>query len=138
MTEMCSNCGRRLARYRSGECEACYVYRHRTGKARPEEVVMAHLQRRSRRGSGPAPPSLRSIHEMIATVPIAGGAVLTRPQRGKPVPAEEVCGACGTVKSWAEGRPYPLCVKHRAVLGLASLLLDEPEDLERLLELVTA
>lgn len=139
MSGACRTCRERPARYANGECEACWVYRHRTGRERPFSLIRRHAERRARRVAEPAmPPSFHVVHELLATMPLSGRVVLSA-RSHQPRPAVvEVCGACGTIRAWPQGRPWPLCVKHRAVLGLAGLMLDDAEAQERLLELVTA
>jgi hypothetical protein len=57
---------------------------------------------------------------------------------GSIIPGEEPCGPCGTIAAWVPGVPMPLCTRHRGVLLLAALVLDEEGDDELLRGALTA
>jgi hypothetical protein len=45
MSRMCSRCGWRPIRATKELCTTCWDYQHRTGQARPSEVILRHLNR---------------------------------------------------------------------------------------------
>jgi hypothetical protein len=47
---LCRNCGWQDVRPTVELCWPCYDYEHRTGRARPAKVVLAHLARTIARG----------------------------------------------------------------------------------------
>lgn len=47
---VCQNCHSASVRPTKSLCSACYEYGRRTGRARPEEVVVKHNVRRFERG----------------------------------------------------------------------------------------
>lgn len=123
---LCLTCQERLAE-RAGECHACYQYRRRTGGPRPKARILAHLERRSL-GIGQVGPS-NVLHELRVTLLHVGTVVPG---------TVEICAACGTIKAWIEGKPIPLCIKHRGWLALAGAMLDEPWDQDRIRDALIA
>lgn len=135
--EICFTCRERLARSK-GECATCVQWRYRHGSARPQGVVIAHLRRRAER-QHPARPGPKTetgacvASELLSTLRVTGRLVPGGP---------ELCGVCGTVTSWVEGKSIPLCLRHRGVVALVGLLLtmhgEEPIYEQQLRNLLSA
>jgi hypothetical protein len=97
--------------------------------------VIAHLKRRADRQHPPRPGPKTETGAGVATELLS-----TLRLTGRVVPGEpELCGACGTITSWAIGAPIPLCLRHRGVLAVIGLMfVDEPLYQQQLLNLLTA
>ena len=106
---------------RVGECSRCYQYRHRTGRPRPESVSLEYA---ARRASGRRMWRRDTCMELSSGVSTAQGGELS----------PEPCSVCGTIQAWVEGKPMPLCARHRGYYELAALILP---DEDRLREAVT-